>query len=193
MKTRIEAIFVVSLILFSISFAPRASAQSEGVSKSLGSFTTRVDACADAKLRASDVAKSLRSVAATFLNQMPSYSTGECDCSAEKSPNPVVSNTWVCIVTVRMSRDGSGVMPKAPPDAVSETRVDEALGGSNVEACVKAKEIASAYVRGIAGGVLTAFGACQCYNDNSQAHLNIRCSVDTRYLRPPDGTRSVRF
>lgn len=171
-----------------------AQAQPEGVSKSFGVFRTRVDACADAKTRADDTARSMRSTAATFLNTRPSYTATECDCSSEKAIVATVSDTWVCMVTVRMKPEPSVGMPIVSGPSTDETRVDDALGSTQVEACVRAKEKASSAVRGIPGGVLTSFGACQCGVENFQVRgLSVACSVDTRYKRPVQTTRSLGF
>lgn len=188
MNAKCLSLFVL-LIFTEIAFA-----QSEGVSKSFGTFRTRVDACADAKTRAEDTAKSMRSIAATFLNQRPSYNTTECDCSAEKAIVATLTDTWVCMVTVRMKPEQSLAMPAVSGASVDETRVDDAFGSTAVEACVKAKEKASAFVRGITGGVLSSFGSCQCGRENSQTPgLSISCSVDTRYKRPAQSPRSIGF
>lgn len=182
-----SAILVLAAALFPLTAgAQQSSERSEGV------FSNRVEACSDAKNRAVRWAKANRTPLEFVLKVDPSYELSECDCSTISKAD----QNWVCAVTVRIKAAavGSAQQQMPPGPRVSDVRNFAGLGEDQLEACIRAKDLAASYVRSVPGGAISSFGACSCDRRITGAKISWTCATDTTYSRPAESnSRGMNF
>jgi hypothetical protein len=178
------------VLVLAMAWIGKADAQQASL-KSAGVFKNRVEACSNAKNAAAWWAKRERTAMEIFLGSEPDYETSECNCALE-SPT---SSDWVCEVTARMKRRPVSAPVPAPGGGqrVNDTRNYTGVGGSDMEACVHAKDYGVSAIRSIEGGAIQSFDRCDC-RMTSTVTLTWSCSVDMHYTRPvTSGSKPFNF
>lgn len=178
MKNRYQ---VLSSVVLMMIIAVNVQARQTSV-KSIGIFTNQVEACNDAKKQAEWWAKYQKTPIEMLTLSTPKYDMSPCNC-ALKSPS---SEEWVCELTVSM-RDSAGTTSAPTPTGkrVSDTRNYTGQGGTDVEACVRAKDFGVAFIKSIEGGAISSFSTCDCRRTSLVGNMySYTCSVDMRYTRP---------